>query len=139
MWGSPEMFFDTNNPPCGIHTLSAKAVLECGATVDIGSVDIERYCSWWRSMAIYPNPASSHINIQPDAEKLKTLSAAEKREMKEYEASLYDISGKLLLKSKSSGYKLNLDTRNLKSDNYFIHIKIDGEKEIIKKQIIIRN
>ncbi|GAB1464036.1 matrixin family metalloprotease [Pedobacter sp.] len=140
MWGSPEMFFDTSNPPCGTHVLSAKAVLTCGATVDIGSVDIERYCSgWWRSMVIYPNPASSYLNIQSDAEKLKTLSATEKSAMKEYEVSLYDINGKLLLKGKSNGYKLNLDTRHLKSDNYFIHIKIDGEKEMIKKQVIIRN
>lgn len=35
--------------------------------------------------------------------------------------------------------RLNLDTRHLKSDYYFIHIKIDGEKEIIKKQVIIKN
>lgn len=139
LWGNPEMFFDTNNPPCGTHTLSAKAVLSCGATVDIGSVDIERYCSWWRIMTIYPNPASSYISIQPDAEKLRTLSNIEKSEMREFEAAVYNVNGKLLLSGKSTGYKLNLDTRSLRSDNYFIHIKIDGEKEVIKKQVIIRN
>lgn len=136
--GIGTLFF--SNPPCGEHEVRAEVLLPCGTTVVVGSSYFERYCGgWWRSTIIYPNPASSYLNIQPDTEKLKTLSATEKSAMKEYEALLYDISGKLLLKGKSNGYKLNLDTRHLKSDYYFIHIKIDGEKEIIKKQVIIKN
>jgi len=138
-WGNPEAFFDTNNPPCGTHILSAKAVLSCGSTVEIGSVQIERYCSgWWRSMVVYPNPASSYLSVEPDAEKLKALSAIEKSAMREYEVSLYDIKGKLLLRKRSNDYKVNLDIHNLKSDNYFLHIKIDGEKEIVKRQVMVR-
>lgn len=132
-----EIFY-VSNPPCGNSEVKVEIDLGCGTTVT-STATFERICSWWRSMVIYPNPASSYINIQPDTEKLKTLSTTEKSAMKEYEASLYDINGKLLLKGRSNGYRLNLDTRHLKSDNYFIHIKIDGEKEIIKKQVIIRN
>lgn len=132
-----EHYFNSS-PPCGFSEVSVEIDLACGVTVR-GTATFERWCSWWRSMVIYPNPASSYLNIQPDEEKLKSFSAAEKSMMKEYEASLYDISGKLMLRGKSNGYKLNLDTRHLKSDNYFIHIKIDGEKELIKKQVIIRN
>jgi len=132
-----EIFY-VSNPPCGNSEVKVEIDLGCGTTVT-STATFERICSWWRSMVIYPNPASSYINIQPDTEKLKSLSATEKSSMKEYEASLYDISGKLLLKGRSNGYRLNLDTRHLKSDNYFIHIKIDGEKEIIKKQVIIKN
>ena len=138
-WSNPEMFFDTGSPPCGMHVLSAEAVLECGLTAEIGSVEIERYCTgWWRTMVVYPNPASSYLLIAPDAEKQKNLSAMEKSKMKEYEASLYDINGKLLLKGRSDNYKLQLDTRKLKADNYFLHIRMDGDKEVIKQQIIIR-
>jgi len=132
-----EIFY-VSNPPCGNSEVKVEIDLGCGTTVT-STATFERICSWWRSMVIYPNPASSYLNIQPDAEKLKTLSATEKSAMKEYEASLYDIRGKLLLKGRSNGYRLNLDTRHLKSDYYFIHIKIDGEKEIIKKQVIIKN
>ncbi|WP_199117165.1 T9SS type A sorting domain-containing protein [Pedobacter sp. ASV28] len=133
-----EHYFNSS-PPCGFSEVTVEIDLGCGFTVT-GTATFERYCGgWWRSMVIYPNPANSYLNIQPDAEKFKSLSTSEKSAMKEYEASLYDISGKLLLKGRSNGYKLNLDTRHLKSDNYFIHIKIDGEKELIKKQVMIRN
>jgi Secretion system C-terminal sorting domain/PGAP1-like protein len=139
-WASPEMFFDTNSPPCGSHSLSAKAELDCGATVTIGRVDIERYCrGWWSAMVVYPNPASSYMVIAPNTEKQKGLSSVEKSKMKEFEASLYDVKGKLLLKGRSNNFKLQLDTRKLKTDYYYLHIRMDGDKDVLKQQVIIRN
>ena len=136
--GGGNLFY--TNPPCGEHVVRAEALLPCGSTVVVGSIDFDRYCGgWWRSMSIFPNPASAYLSIAPDLEKVKTLSAAEKLSRKEYEVSLYDIKGKLVLKGKSTDLKLNLDTRSLKSDNYFLHIRIVGEKEIMKRQVIIKN
>jgi len=129
------------NLSCGNHSVTVEIDLECGATLS-GGVDVERACSgggWWRTMVVYPNPASSYLLIAPDNEKQQKLSASEKTKIKEYEASLYDVKGKLLLKGRSSGYKLQLDTRKLKADYYYLHIRVDGEKDVIKQQIIVRN
>ena len=132
--------FETNQPSCGIHILSAKADLSCGATVLVGSIEIERYCSgWWRSVGPYPNPASSILNVGPNENETKKMSVAEKGKMSEYEVWLYDIKGKIRAQSKSKNYLVELDVRNLENDTYFLHIRSDSEKEIIKKQVIIQH
>lgn len=129
------------NLDCGNHNVSVEIDLECGTTIS-GGVEVERVCSgggWWRTMVVYPNPASSYITIAPDSEKQQRMSAAEKVKIKDYEAFLYDVKGKLILKGRSSSLRLQLDTRKLKSDYYYLHIRMDGDKEIFKQQIIIRN
>lgn len=129
-----------NKAPCGEHSVRAEVDLPCGTRVVVGSASFSEACGgWWRTMVVYPNPASSYIAIAPDIEKQKSLSTAEKSKMKEYEASLYDVKGKLLLKGRSSNFKLQLDTRKLKSNYYYLHIRMDGDKEVIKQQVIIRN
>lgn len=138
-----DLFMSSGVPMCNVgpQTLSAEAVLPCGSTVYVGDTQVERYCGGGglRTMMVYPNPASNYLMIAPDNEQPKGVSAFEKPKMKEYEASLYNIKGKLLLKGRSHNFKLQLDTRKLKADNYFLHIQMDGDKEVIKHQIIIRN
>ncbi|MCJ0742542.1 S8 family serine peptidase [Pedobacter montanisoli] len=133
-----EIYFNSS-PPCNNSEVTVEIDLNCGLTVS-SSATFERYCGgWWRTMIVYPNPANSYISIEPDNDKLRKLSGKEKLAMKEYEAYLYDIKGKLLLRGRSNNYKLQLDTKNLKSDNYFLHVHVEGQKEIIKQQIIVRH
>ncbi len=143
--GTSEMFmgdssWEKYNRVCGNNSVKLEAVLSCGTTLLIGETGFEQLCYGWRSaLAIYPNPASQYITVDLDKNKQKTLSKSEKAAIKEYEVSIFDIRGRLMLKGKSKDYNINLDTRNLKSDRYFLHIRSDGEKEVIKKQIIIKN
>lgn len=135
-----EQLFQTNQPDCGDHVLSAEVVLSCGATVLVGSVEIERYCSSWRNMVIYPNPAIGvNLMVSPNESKLAKISAEEKSQMKEYEYWLYDSKSKLILKGRSNDMKVELETRKLPSATYFLHLKMDGDKEVFKKQVMIRN
>jgi hypothetical protein len=136
-----DSLFDTALPDCGNHVLSAEAELSCGATVSIGSIEIERYCgSWFRNMVIYPNPAiSTNLFVSPDETKMARGSLVEKGKMKEYEAWLYDGKGTLKKKSKSQNLKIELNTTNLPSGTYFLHMLMEGTREMIIKQIIIRN
>jgi hypothetical protein len=86
---------------------------------------------------IFPNPASTEINISlGDGSSNKNIA---KHGKKEYEVLLFDIKGHLKLKTKSKNLEAKLNTENLPAKNYFIHIRREGEKEIIKKQVIIRN
>ncbi|GAB1462104.1 T9SS type A sorting domain-containing protein [Pedobacter sp.] len=126
---------------CDYNDIRLEAVLSCGTSTVIAETQFEQLCGggWWRTMVVYPNPASSYLSIRPDIEKQKALSTKDKSNMKEYEAILYDVKGKLLLKGRSSNQRLQLDTKKLKSDYYYLHIRADGEKEIIKQQVIIRN
>ncbi|MBB2146415.1 hypothetical protein GM921_13015 [Pedobacter sp. LMG 31464] len=130
-----------SNLSCGNHTIRVEADLACGITLDIAAFEVERYCSWWwRSMVIYPNPTiGSNLFVAPDENKMAKISAAEKSKMKEYEVWLYDDKSKLRLKVKSKNLKVELDTRSLPSATYFLHMRMDGDKEIIKKQVLIRN
>lgn len=136
-----DSLFDTSLPDCGNHVLSAEAELSCGATVAIGSIEIERYCvGWFRNMVIYPNPAiSTNLFVSLDETKMARVSLVEKGKMKEYEAWLYDDKGRLKKKTKSKNLKIELNTTNLPSGTYFLHMLMEGTKEIIKKQVIIRN
>ena len=129
------------NRICDYNDVRLEAVLSCGATVLVGETIFEQLCGggWWRAMVVYPNPASSYISITPDTEKLKNLPAMSKLKMKEYDVSIFDSKGKLMLKGRSSNFKIQLDTRKLKADTYFLHVRMDGEKEVNKQQIIIRN
>jgi len=125
---------------CGMNTVRLEAVLPCGATVVVGEMEFEQRCShWFDYYVIYPNPASSTVYIAPNAEKMKTISSFEKEKLKEYEVSLYDIKGKLRMMAKSTDFKVELDTKNLPSNTYYLHIKMADSKELIKKQIIIKN
>ena len=134
-----ESYYD-GNLSCGMHTLRAEIDLACGSTVSLGPLEVERYCSFLRNMVIYPNPAvSSNLFIAPDEGKMEKASPREKSKIKEYDYWLYDARSNVILKGRSKNFKVELDTRNLKSDTYFLHLRTEGDKEIIKKQVIIRN
>lgn len=134
-----ESYYD-GNLSCGMHTLRAEIDLACGSTVSLGPVEVERYCSFLRNMVIYPNPAvGSNLFIAPDQGKMEKASPVEKSKIKEYDYWLYDARSNVILKGRSKNFKVELDTRNLKSDTYFLHLRTEGDKEIIKKQVIIRN
>jgi hypothetical protein len=142
--GTNDNYCTCNSGPdyriCGINTLRVEADLPCGKTVVIADIEFEQLCGGWFSYyTIYPNPASSNLYIAPNEEKMRTMPAFEKAKIKEYEVSLYDIKGKLRMKAKSSNYKVELDTKNLPSDTYFLHLVKDGDKEVIKKQVMIKN
>lgn len=128
------------NLSCGLHTVKVEMDLSCGQTVTLGPIEVERYCSWGSSMVVYPNPTiGSNLFVAPDESKMAKISTAEKSKMKEYEVWLYDVKGKLRKNIKSRNLKVELDTRDLPPDTYFLHMRMEGDKEMIKKQVIIRN
>ncbi|MCY1518877.1 hypothetical protein D9M68_536060 [compost metagenome] len=120
-------------PPCGTHTLKALIFLSCGSTVSV-ETEFERYCSWFRSLVIYPNPATTKLRIAPDIVKNKggIISG-------EYEAILYDRMGKIMISKRSIKQLIELDVSGLSNDTYFLHVKKEGEKEVLKRQIIIHD
>lgn len=87
---------------------------------------------------IYPNPASNVINVDLGGGNMAAKSVANAKP-KEYEVRLFDTKGRLKLKTVSHGLKAQLNTSSLPSANYFIHINREGEDEVIRKQVIIRN
>ncbi|RYG02826.1 MAG: T9SS type A sorting domain-containing protein [Chitinophagaceae bacterium] len=122
-----------NDPPCGTHTLKAIVYLECGSSVTIETT-FEVYCSWFRTLVVYPNPGKTTISIAPDAEKSK------KNPMQgEYEATLYDRMGTQVSTKRSDKQVISMDIQQLPNDTYFLHLRKNGEKEILERQIIVQH
>lgn len=66
-------------------------------------------------LKIYPNPASSMVNLEFDSQALN-------------EISLYDVTGKLILKTSHLGNKYALNTQDLSKGCYTIIIKSDNRE-----------
>ena len=86
-----------------------------------------------RSLTVYPNPATSSLNIKFD-DSGKTVNAVNGKPL--YDIKLYNIHGSLKLSTKSSGEQVSLDVSNLSEGNYILQIS-DGV-EISVEQIIIK-
>lgn len=86
-----------------------------------------------RSLTVYPNPATSTLNIKFD-DSGKTVNAVNGKPL--YDIKLYNIHGSLKLSTKSSGEQVSLDVSNLSEGNYILQIS-DGV-EISVEQIIIK-
>lgn len=86
-----------------------------------------------RSLTVYPNPATSTLNIKFD-DSGKTVNAVNGKPL--YDIKLYNIRGSLKLSTKSSGEQVSLDVSALSEGNYILQIS-DGV-EISVEQIIIK-
>ncbi len=92
------------------------------------------YATSSATYAVYPNPASSELNIeqvQTDGNAI-TVAAGSEREV---DITLFDKNGKKLKTGKGKNGKLVLDVHDLPNDTYILHVN-DG-KEVFKHQIVI--
>ena len=131
---------DKDGRRCGMNTLRLEVDLSCGSSVVVGEIQFEQLCSeWFRAYQIFPNPASSFIQVGPTEELVSKMGNTEKSRLKDYDVTLLDKSGRILMKVRSNDKKAVLNTANVPSGQYYIHLKADGEKEVVKKQIVIKN
>jgi len=72
---------------------------------------------------LYPNPASSSVRVKTEAIEGKK------------DIEIYDILGHLVMKSEFETTQLDLDTRSLSSNMYFLILK-NNEKTVTKKLVI---
>ncbi len=68
------------------------------------------------TISIYPSPATSHINIS-----IKNMNS------KNYEATLYDLAGKILLQQPINETTTRIDLKSIKKGFYFLQIKEDNK------------
>lgn len=131
---------DKDGRVCGMNTLRLEVDLTCGSSVVVGEIQFEQLCSeWFSAYRIFPNPASSYIQVGPNEQHLSKMNTTDKSRLKEYQVTLLDNSGRAIMVVRSNGKKATLNTAQLPSGQYHIHLKADGEKEVIKRQIVIRN
>ncbi|MVN21326.1 hypothetical protein GO621_07230 [Mucilaginibacter sp. HMF7410] len=98
------------------------------------------------SFSYYPNPAGNSMTITtssastPSADVTPTSSTSSTSNTKQWPFSykIYNKTGKVLKQGSSAkGEDVMVDTRDLLSDNYFLHVLI-GKQEI-QKQIVIQH
>lgn len=118
-------------PPCTLKKYRLEVTTSCGIAVYRNYVYNSYGCGY--RLAYSPNPANESMTIKP-------MASAENEKMtsEPYNFRLYDKQGNILRQGKSnSKYEAVIDTRNIPSDNYFLHIIYP--KETIKNQIVIQH
>lgn len=85
-----------------------------------GSIGINELTN--SSILLYPNPSNAIVHIEASLDL-------------EFEAHLYDLSGRLLSQTTSSANKLQFDVSELTSGAYLVEIRT--EKNSIRKQLIV--
>lgn len=117
-------------PPCGVKYYRLDVPTACGIATYRGYVYNNYGCGYRISYS--PNPANETMTLKP------TKSENEKASGEAYSYKVYDKQGNVIRQGKSNAqYEAVIDTRNIPSDNYFLHIIYP--KETIKEQIIIQH
>ncbi|QEK52744.1 trypsin-like serine protease [Pedobacter aquae] len=128
--------------PPGYYVFQLRATNACGTSAWVETEVESVYCtSDWESnnLNVYPNPAKETLTITYENTEGMQAFELSKTASEEKHLLLFDDKGKEVKKDmmKAGDTKLEWDIKNLPSGRYFLHIKED--KEVIKKQIIIKH
>lgn len=127
-------------PPNTSSTLGLYLVIhgECGYEVSKGISIPVTNCSGGggTNWSVFPNPANDAMTVKYQPLKGRS-DLGESFTVPPFEVNVTNEEGRLLIDTKNSSGNdhITLNTANLPTGNYFLHIKT--EKEIIKKQILI--
>jgi len=101
------------------------------------------YCGYSASnFSVFPNPPGDFLEVKllPESiQKVKSRESVEKsgpNEDEEFDISLYNERQEKILSVRSEGKSVKLNTRDLPSGTYFLHIH--HREGVIRKQIIIK-
>lgn len=128
--------------PPGYYVFQLRATNACGTSAWVETEVESVYCtSDWESnnLNVYPNPAKETLTITYENTEGMQAFELSKTASEEKHLLLFDDKGKEVKKDmmKAGDTKLEWDIKNLPSGRYFLHIKED--KEVVKKQIIIKH
>lgn len=138
--GGNNAVFDFDVP--GDYMITVKAQTACGETNPIYvfylAVDTSTYEGAYR---VYPNPANSELTISYENMQKHQESVLKSPKSKTFYVKLFNDKGAVIrtLQSETDKNNLKLDTRDIPSGNYYLHIYHEDSKKVIKKQIIIRH
>jgi len=94
----------------------------------------------FNSYGIYPNPASSEVNIAPNTEKTKVNTETQSllyQQKASQIAKLYDFNGAFVKDIELDTYgTTRIDVSNLKEGMYFLKIQVREDEETYK--VIVR-
>lgn len=110
--------------------------LPCGHIVQ--TINFNKNCNSNYIYSIYPNPTDSELTINSEDQISKTEASTENISTQKFMAELINNFGeKIRVGDNLGGKNIVLDTRNIPSGTYFLHIT--DENQVIKKQIIINH
>jgi len=113
---------------------------KCGTSQSALYVTSENCGFGFNSYAIYPNPASSEVNIAPNTEKTKVNTETQSllyQQKASQIAKLYDFNGTFVKDIELDTYgTTRIDVSNLKEGMYFLKIQVREEEETYK--VIVR-
>jgi hypothetical protein len=103
------------------------------------------YSMGYSPVSAYPNPASTTLNIEIDAQALAqssapaTTSGKQLKQDKTYDIRLYDNQGTLLRNAKTKGGNIQFNVAGLPDGIYYLHIYdgVSGKPEI--RQIVVEH
>lgn len=119
----------------GDYSLQVEITTGCGIVL---SQWLDVYVTDYGYYAYSPNPADNELAIEYKNNK-SNEKPDKKQEKKQFEVSLMDDKGRVLRSSKNNheSNKVIFNTLDIQNGVYYLHIK--DEKEVIKKQIIIKH
>ncbi len=141
---------DFSFPSGGNYEIYARAGNSCGLGITrTYNVYVSDICGGggYGGFSAYPNPAGNSMTITTSSASTSSADATttsstnststSNNAKRPFNYKIYNKTGKVLKQGSSSGEDAVVDTRDLASDNYFLHVFI-GKQEI-QRQIIIKH
>ncbi len=127
-----------NNP--GNYGIECDITTPCGIVQTFGTFSASD-CGRSSGFVAYPNPAANNMTISTSSASTTTSTTnstgATSNTKRSFSYKIYNKIGKVLKQGSSKGEDAIVDTRDLSSGNYFLHVFIG--KEEIQKQIVIQH
>lgn len=137
------LYVPSYNPSYG--TVRVSVDTGCSSPTGFSGVTVFPCSSMYGSFMIFPNPSDGELNIEyiltdnlirSQNEEVKPLPSTHDPFSGKFRVELYDKNQNLVLSGDSIEGKIRMDTDNLKSGVYFLHILHEGEVQT--QQIFVK-